>query len=47
MLSDVPQAAWDIKNTVYEGDAMLLEWARRAVATESRTGSTRSSSATA
>jgi hypothetical protein len=26
LLGEVPQAAWDIKNTVYEGDAMLLEW---------------------
>ncbi len=27
LLADLPQATWDIKNTVYEGDAMLLEWA--------------------
>lgn len=27
LLGEVPQAAWDIKNSVYEGDAMLLEWA--------------------
>ena len=26
LLGEVPQASWDIKNTVYEGDAMLLEW---------------------
>ena len=26
LLADLPQATWDIKNTVYEGDAMLLEW---------------------
>jgi hypothetical protein len=26
LLGGLPQATWDIKNTVYEGDAMLLEW---------------------
>ena len=26
LLGDLPQASWDIKTTVYEGDAMLLEW---------------------
>jgi ketosteroid isomerase-like protein len=43
LLGEVPQAAWDIKNTVYEGDAMLP----RVAATASRMGSIRSSSATA
>jgi predicted SnoaL-like aldol condensation-catalyzing enzyme len=27
LLSEVPQAAWDIKTTIYEGDILFLEWA--------------------
>ena len=26
LLSEVPQASWDIKTTIYENDVMLLEW---------------------
>jgi predicted SnoaL-like aldol condensation-catalyzing enzyme len=26
LLGEVPQAAWDIKTTIYEGDILLLEW---------------------
>jgi predicted SnoaL-like aldol condensation-catalyzing enzyme len=26
LLSEVPQATWDIKTTIYEDDVMLLEW---------------------
>ena len=26
LLSEVPQAIWDIKTTIYEGDVLLLEW---------------------
>jgi ketosteroid isomerase-like protein len=26
LLSEVPQAAWDIKTTIYEGDILFLEW---------------------
>jgi hypothetical protein len=26
LLSDLPQADWDIKSTTYADDAMLLEW---------------------
>ena len=26
LLGEVPQATWDIKTTIYEGDVMLLEW---------------------
>ncbi len=26
LLSEVPQAAWDIKTTIYEDDVMFLEW---------------------
>ena len=27
LLSEVPQAAWDIKTTIFEGDILFLEWA--------------------
>jgi ketosteroid isomerase-like protein len=26
LLGEVPQAAWDIKTTLYEGDILFLEW---------------------
>ena len=26
LLSEVPQATWDIKTTIYEDDVLLLEW---------------------
>jgi uncharacterized protein (TIGR02246 family) len=26
LLSEVPQATWDIKTTIYEDDILLLEW---------------------
>jgi hypothetical protein len=26
LLSELPQATWDIKTTIYEDDVMLLEW---------------------
>jgi ketosteroid isomerase-like protein len=26
LLGEVPQATWDIKTAIYEGDIMLLEW---------------------
>src|ERR671937_623730 len=26
LLTDVPQATWDIKTTIYEGDILFLEW---------------------
>jgi len=26
LLGEVPQATWDIKTTIYEGDILLLEW---------------------
>jgi predicted SnoaL-like aldol condensation-catalyzing enzyme len=26
LLGEVPQATWDIKTTIYEGDVLLLEW---------------------
>lgn len=27
LLSDVPQAVWELKTQVYEGDVLFLEWA--------------------
>jgi ketosteroid isomerase-like protein len=27
LLADVPQAAWDLKTTLFEGDVLYLEWA--------------------
>ena len=47
LLGAVPQATWDIKTTIYEGDVLFLEWGPRAAATGSTTVSTPSSSATA
>jgi ketosteroid isomerase-like protein len=26
LLGEVPQASWDIKTTIYEGDVLFLEW---------------------
>jgi predicted SnoaL-like aldol condensation-catalyzing enzyme len=26
LLGEVPQTAWDIKTTIYDGDILLLEW---------------------
>jgi ketosteroid isomerase-like protein len=26
LLGEVPQATWDIKTTIYEGDILFLEW---------------------
>jgi ketosteroid isomerase-like protein len=26
LLGEVPQAAWDIRTTIYEGDVLFLEW---------------------
>jgi ketosteroid isomerase-like protein len=27
LLNDLPDAAWDLKNQVFEGDVLFLEWA--------------------
>ncbi|OBI86699.1 nuclear transport factor 2 family protein [Mycobacterium sp. 1245805.9] len=27
LLDDLPEAAWDLKNQVFEGDVLFLEWA--------------------
>jgi ketosteroid isomerase-like protein len=34
LLADLPNAAWDVKTQIYEGNVLLLEWA--ADAAESR-----------
>jgi ketosteroid isomerase-like protein len=47
VLSEVPQATWDLKTTLFEDDILFLEWVPRAAATASRTASAPSSSATA
>jgi ketosteroid isomerase-like protein len=33
LLADVPEAAWDLKTQIYEGDILFLEWAADAAAT--------------
>ncbi|HEX3389010.1 MAG TPA: nuclear transport factor 2 family protein [Streptosporangiaceae bacterium] len=33
LLSDVPNANWTLKTTIYEGDVLFLEWAADAGAT--------------
>jgi ketosteroid isomerase-like protein len=33
LLADVPNAAWSLKTTIYEGDALFLEWAADAAQT--------------
>jgi ketosteroid isomerase-like protein len=33
LLADVPNAAWDLKTLIFEGDALFLEWTADAGAT--------------
>ncbi len=33
LLADVPNASWDLKTQLYEGDVLFLEWAADAGAT--------------
>jgi ketosteroid isomerase-like protein len=33
LLGDVPNAAWELKTEIYEGDVLFLEWAATAAAT--------------
>jgi ketosteroid isomerase-like protein len=33
LLADVPEAAWELKTQIYEGDVLFLEWAAVAAAT--------------
>ena len=30
LLAEVPEAAWDVKTQIYEGDVLFLEWAVHA-----------------
>jgi hypothetical protein len=45
--TDVPNAAWDLKTEIYEGDVLFLEWAATAATTKVEDGITPSCSATA
>ena len=38
LLADVPNAAWDLKTAIYEGDALFLEWAATSAATKVEDG---------
>ncbi len=38
LLSDVPEAAWDLKTQIYEDDVFFLEWAADAAATQVQDG---------
>jgi ketosteroid isomerase-like protein len=38
LLADVPNAAWDLKTLIYEGDALFLEWAATAATTKVEDG---------
>jgi ketosteroid isomerase-like protein len=38
LLADVPDAAWDLKTQIYEGDVLFLEWAATAAATRVEDG---------
>jgi uncharacterized protein (TIGR02246 family) len=38
LLADVPDAAWDLKTLIFEGDALFLEWAATSAATRVEDG---------
>lgn len=38
LLADVPNAAWELKTQIYEGDALFLEWAATSAATKIEDG---------
>ena len=38
LLADLPNANWDIKTAIFEGDALFLEWAAVAAATKAEDG---------
>jgi ketosteroid isomerase-like protein len=38
LLADLPNAAWDLKTLIFEGDALFLEWAADAGATRADDG---------
>ena len=39
LLADVPDAAWELRTQIYEGDVLFLEWAADAAATRVEDGS--------
>ena len=38
LLADVPDAAWELRTQIYEGDVLFLEWAAVAAATRVEDG---------
>jgi ketosteroid isomerase-like protein len=38
LLADVPNAAWELKTLIFEGDVLFLEWAADAAATRVEDG---------
>jgi len=38
LLADVPNAAWELKTQIYEGDVLFLEWAATSSATKVEDG---------
>jgi ketosteroid isomerase-like protein len=38
LLADLPNASWDLKTQIYEGDVLFLEWAANAGSTRSDDG---------
>ncbi len=38
LLADVPDAAWDLKTQIFEGDILFLEWAATSAATKVEDG---------
>ncbi len=38
VLADLPNAAWDLKTQIYEGDVLFLEWAATSSATRVEDG---------
>ncbi len=38
LLADVPNADWDLKTLIYEGDVLFLEWAATAAETKVEDG---------
>ena len=38
LLADVPNAAWELKTQIYEGDVFFLEWAAVSAATKVEDG---------
>jgi uncharacterized protein (TIGR02246 family) len=38
LLADVPDAAWELKTQIYEGDVLFLEWAANSAATRVEDG---------